>query len=193
MPRVKLFDKEKTLHKAMELFWKKGYYDTSIQNMVSYLGINRGSMYTTFESKKVLFNKSLSLYCAINEEATRKFLQDETDVREGLKKIFVAFIQDAINDTEGRGCFAVNTTTEIGSNDEEVFKLLLQHKQNTEDIFYQYLLKGQKSGQIPSNKDLKSISFLIYTLFNGIRVVSNLEKDDKNLMTSLDSILSLLS
>ena len=51
MPRVKLFDENEILKKSMELFWKKGYSATSVQDMVNHLGINRGSMYDTFGDK----------------------------------------------------------------------------------------------------------------------------------------------
>ena len=40
----KQFDKEKVLDKAMKLFWKKGYNATSMEDLVSTLGINRARM-----------------------------------------------------------------------------------------------------------------------------------------------------
>ncbi len=48
MPRVKLFDESEVLNKATNLFWKKGYHATSIQDLVNHLGINRGSLYDTY-------------------------------------------------------------------------------------------------------------------------------------------------
>ncbi|MEM6816141.1 MAG: helix-turn-helix domain-containing protein, partial [Bacteroidota bacterium] len=44
MPRVKLFDEYEVLDKAVNLFWRKGYYATSIQDLVDYLGVNRASL-----------------------------------------------------------------------------------------------------------------------------------------------------
>ena len=54
MPRVKQFNEDEVLNKAMELFWKKGYNATSMQDIVDYLGINRASLYSTFGGKKNL-------------------------------------------------------------------------------------------------------------------------------------------
>lgn len=193
MPRVKLFNEQNIIYKAMELFWEKGYYDTSIANMVSSLGISRGSMYDTFGNKKNIFDKSLALYCEINEKSTKEFLENETNVKEGLKKIFDKFIENSINDTMHKGCFVVNTTTEIGSNDKEVYKALLSHKANVESLFYNFLLRGQESGEISRDKDIRTFSYLIYTLFNGIRVVSKLEQDKHKLIKSVESVLSLLN
>ena len=44
MPRTKQFNEEEVLNKAMELFWEKGFHATSIQDLVSHLGINRASL-----------------------------------------------------------------------------------------------------------------------------------------------------
>jgi TetR/AcrR family transcriptional repressor of nem operon len=54
MPRVKLFDENEVLNKAMNLFWKQGYSATSIQDLVSHLGINRASLYDTYGDKEKL-------------------------------------------------------------------------------------------------------------------------------------------
>jgi TetR/AcrR family transcriptional repressor of nem operon len=39
MARKKEFDTEEILDRAIELFWRKGYSNTSVQNLVDYLGI----------------------------------------------------------------------------------------------------------------------------------------------------------
>ena len=58
MPRVKLFDEKDVLNKATDLFWKQGFAATSVQDLVSHLGINRASLYDTFGDKEKLFKKS---------------------------------------------------------------------------------------------------------------------------------------
>ncbi len=50
MPRVKLFNDQEVLTKAMNLFWKQGYSATSIKNLTSHLGMDRASLYDTFGS-----------------------------------------------------------------------------------------------------------------------------------------------
>ncbi|MEL6975424.1 MAG: helix-turn-helix domain-containing protein, partial [Bacteroidota bacterium] len=62
MPRTKQFDEKEVLKKAMELFWEKGFHATSIQDLVSHLGINRASLYDTFGGKDELFNTAFESY-----------------------------------------------------------------------------------------------------------------------------------
>ena len=192
MPRVKLFNEEEILKKSMELFWKKGYHATSIQDMVTHLGINRGSLYDTFGGKKNLFDKSLSLYCSINQEATFEFLKNEKSVKSGLKKLFEIFITDSISDRDQKGCFVVNTTTELNPNDIEINKVLLENKNRFEKMFCDLLKLGQDRGEISKDKDIQSIAFLIYTLLSGIRVVVRLESSKKKLLNSMNTVLDIL-
>jgi len=190
MPRVKLFDKDDVLKKAMLLFWDKGYHATSIQDLVTALGINRGSLYDTFGGKKNLFEQALALYCNHNIKITREFLQSEESVKLAIKKLFQVFIDDSVEDK--KGCFVVNTTTELSCEDDIINAALLHNKDNFEAMFCECLKKGQESGEISQDKDIKSLSYMIYVLFSGIRVVARLEKDNQRLHKLSNVVLSLL-
>jgi len=62
MPWEKSFREEDAIHDAMMLFWEKGYESTSIADLLTGLGINRGSLYNAFGGKKELFIKTLTKY-----------------------------------------------------------------------------------------------------------------------------------
>lgn len=193
MPRAKLFNKEDVLHKAMNLFWQKGYYATSMQDLVTHLGINRASLYSTFGGKKSLFDKSLTLYCLKNKATTLAFLKEQASVKAGIKKLFEIQILEATSDTSKKGCFVVNSTTEMGSTDDDVQAIITTNKNDFETIFYQFLLTGQKSGEISKEKDIKAIATLIYTLFSGVNVIAKADPNQQQLFSSVDLVLSLLS
>jgi TetR/AcrR family transcriptional regulator, transcriptional repressor for nem operon len=55
MAGVRQFDRADVLDRAMVLFWKRGYEATSIRDLLTATGINRGSLYATFGDKKRLF------------------------------------------------------------------------------------------------------------------------------------------
>jgi TetR/AcrR family transcriptional repressor of nem operon len=192
MPRIKMFDENDVLKKAMDLFWKQGYSATSVQDLVSHLGINRASLYDTFGDKEQLFRKSFELYRRTNLESLKQFLSSHEDIREGFTKLFDNAIQEAITDKDRKGCFVVNTTTELVPNDESIVQVLESNKSDFEDIFIEYLKKGKEAGQINTAKDLKSIAALLYTLYNGLRVVSKVQPDRKKLTDTVRVALSLL-
>ncbi|MBL7472578.1 TetR/AcrR family transcriptional regulator [Robertkochia sediminum] len=192
MPRVKLFDENEVLTKAMHLFWKQGYAATSVQDLVSHLGINRASLYSTFGDKEELFKKAFALYRKTNREGLSQFFNDRPQVKEGLAELFHNAILEAITDKDKKGCFVVNTTTELVPNDESILDILETNKQDFEALFYQYLKQGQESGQIKAGLDLRSTASLLYTLYNGIRVVAKVRPDEQQLSASVQVALSVL-
>jgi AcrR family transcriptional regulator len=60
--RPRAFDVEKTLHHAMQVFWRKGYLGTSLSDLTNAMGINRPSLYAAFGNKESLFRKALDHY-----------------------------------------------------------------------------------------------------------------------------------
>ena len=192
MPRVKLFDKNEVLSKATELFWKKGYHATSIQDLVSFLGINRASLYDTYGGKKELFYKAFHLYRTNNSNGITAYFETQNDVKKGFRDLFEMGINETITDIDHKGCFVVNTTTELIPGEEEMLKIIQDNKKVFEGIFYAFLLKGQQNGEIPKSKNIKNISSLFYTFYNGLKVVAKVETNPKELMNSVDEILLLL-
>ncbi len=62
MSRARSFDTDVALDKAMRLFWRKGYLDTSIDDLVSETGVGRSGLYGTFGGKRDLFFAALTRY-----------------------------------------------------------------------------------------------------------------------------------
>jgi AcrR family transcriptional regulator len=60
--RPRAFDVEQALHRAMRVFWRKGYLGTSLSDLTDAMGINRPSLYAAFGNKKSLFRKALEHY-----------------------------------------------------------------------------------------------------------------------------------
>ncbi|WP_299110942.1 TetR/AcrR family transcriptional regulator [uncultured Winogradskyella sp.] len=193
MPRVKLFDEHEVLTKAMHLFWKQGYSATSVQDLVTCLGINRASLYDTFGGKDQLFKKSFELYRKTNLEGVIKFFENRPNVKVGFSELFDNAIKEDILDKDNKGCFVVNTITELLPNDDSLLIILEKNKQDFEKVFYEYLKKGKESGQLKTTHNLKSIATLFYTLYNGIRVVSKTRPDKKESVDAITIALSLLS
>lgn len=192
MPRVKLFDEKEVLEKAMNLFWKKGYYATSIQDLVNNLGINRASLYDTYGGKKNLFEKAFSHYRLSNTNAVRKYLYSQTNIKIGFKNLFEMAIQQSKLDKDCKGCFVVNSTIEFIPNEKEFSSLIQENKKQFEEIFLNYLLLGVERNQISEDKNLKAIATLLFTFYNGLKVVTKVDFDIVVLSKSIDSLLSVI-
>lgn len=182
MPRVKQFDEHEVLTKAMELFWKKGFHATSMQDLVDHLGINRASIYDTYGGKRALFNKAFNEYRRLSLSSMRDFLDQYESTRDGIQALFEQAVHDSLNDPEQKGCMVVNSTTELLPTNDGLKDILTANKDHAIQIFVEYLQRGVDRGEISANKDLESIAGLLYTIYGGLRIVTKIDFDQDKLM-----------
>ena len=76
--RPRAFDVERALHRAMQVFWRKGYLGTSLADLTHAMGINRPSLYAAFGNKKSLFRKALDRYAKGPSSYLGEALQEPT-------------------------------------------------------------------------------------------------------------------
>ena len=68
MGRPRGFDEDQVVRAAAELFSRRSYDGTSVDDLVNHLGVHRGSLYKTFGSKRGLYLRALRRH--IDEDVT---------------------------------------------------------------------------------------------------------------------------
>ena len=192
MPRTKQFDREEVLQKAMELFWKKGFHATSIQDLVTHLGINRASMYDTFGGKDQLFRESLQYYRQLNSIKLRsieKILESQS-AHSFLDNFFAIELQNLKKDKDYKGCFVVNTTTELANQSTDILQLLRGNMKGAVKMFSRIIEIAQEKGEVSSDRSAEAIGRHLFTFFNGLKVVAKIETNQKKLAELIEEELS---
>jgi AcrR family transcriptional regulator len=62
MVGARQFDENEALEKAVVLFWKKGFAETSMHELAYATGVQRGFLYTAYKAKGTLFLRVFDLY-----------------------------------------------------------------------------------------------------------------------------------
>ncbi len=190
MPKVKQFDEQAALEKAMQLFWKQGFHATSMQDLVNHLGISRSSIYDTYGDKRTLFDAAFLYYRSSSIAGLEHFLDNQTSIKEGFRHLFLTAIKEA--EVEKNGCFVVNTATELVPGDDEIEKVLQSNITTLTNIFQAFLQRGVDTGEVSKKKDLAAISNMFITYYNGIRVIAKMEKNPNVMKNTLNVLLSVL-
>lgn len=190
MARSKEYDEDEVLRKAMVLFWKQGYEKTSMQDLVTHMGIHRRSIYDTFGDKHTLFMKVLERYDKIIQTRIDLQLNQMDSVKKAIRRLFEMAIVK--NEKVPIGCLTVNTAVELSLHDEEVAEKVVQSFFKTENLLYELLLCGQKSGEISNHHDAKRLSQFIHNSLVGIRVLAKTTDDKEKLGSIIDMTLSVL-
>jgi len=169
MARKKNFDPEATLLLAVELFWQKGYANTSLNDLVEHLGINRFSLYSTYGDKKNLYYLALNHYIDhLSKPALAQLLAENADI-EDLLNYFNYFAK--LQTSQTSGCFVQNAILELSLIDDKVseagnrlYSLILDAIQNV-------LANAQQQGQIDAGANIQQISHYLLLQIQGIRVL----------------------
>ena len=93
MPWEKSFDEAEVLDKAMHVFWEKGYASTSITDLTTATGIQRGSLYNAFSGKQELFVRSLLKYDTEQRRTLIQKLERMDDPLKAFKFLFDAIVK----------------------------------------------------------------------------------------------------
>src|SRR6266567_3686326 len=88
MARHREFDRDEALHKAMEVFWSRGYEAASIQELIKHMGINRQSLYDTFGDKHALYLQALDRYREMEGHKLFELLERQGSVKNNLRQLF---------------------------------------------------------------------------------------------------------
>ena len=189
MARPREFDPEDALEKAMHQFWSKGYYDTSIRDLVTCTGVNYYGLYSVFKDKHGLFLASLDHY---QKTITRDILS-ELDTTGPIDKVLqktltkVALLMKS--KTGPVGCLMANTALEVAPSDSEVAAKVNGHRKVLERAFQKRLSLSQrddlKRNQIDAEAVAEFLTTTVYTVGMLVRSGQNKAFVSRFIETSL--------
>ena len=152
MPRQKTYDETEVLNRAMQVFWKKGYTNTSARDLQREMKINLFSIYSTFQNKEQLFLESLKAYKKLNKEKLLAPLKNGSSLSD-IKNYFFRFLEFTKEDESYRGCLLINSTQDIGVEmTEEIRNLIQGFSKEIIGIFKSILANELDSEEIDSEE-----------------------------------------
>jgi TetR/AcrR family transcriptional repressor of nem operon len=193
MGRPLKFEAEIVLDKAVDTFWRLGYAGTTPQTLVDELGIGKGSLYHSFDSKHNLFTLAMQRYSA-------ERLQQLADVlRDGLleDEPVLPQLRTSLQTLTGvgqhrRGCFIVNSVAELGQGDDTVTTLAKSLFDRIEDSFAAAVEKGRATGELTGDVEPRAAAQGLLATVIGTSVLAKTGTDMTILVSLLDDALARL-
>ena len=189
--RPKIFDEAKALEKASNLFWAKGYEASSTEDLIAVMGLQRGSFYNTFGSKKALFIKALDLHEDAGLVEMESYLAASENPVQAIKDMFLS-LPDCPPDEDKLGCFAGNTIAELSGIDEELADNARRHLKNMENMLFTYIHQAQGNGQLKTKTDPALLARHMLNLWNGFNITRRIYTDKEELRKLIQLNLELL-
>ncbi|WP_018546571.1 TetR/AcrR family transcriptional regulator [Streptomyces sp. LaPpAH-108] len=193
MARTKEFDPDAALQSALELFWRRGYEATSLTDLVEHLGIGRASIYATFGSKHELYLKALDRYTETHDPVLLTELSQPGPALPAVRAVVRRFAAEATA-AEGRlsGCFITNTATELAPHDPAAARRVEISWEHVETLLHSALVRAQAQGELPEDRDPRTLARMLLVLLQGVRVVGKASNDPARVRDAAEQALALL-
>ncbi len=192
MPWEKKFNESEVLDSAMLAFWRHGYEGTSMQDLVDATGINRGSIYAAFSSKRELFLRALRHYDRVYRERHLRRVSETHPPRDAIIEAFVSAAR--VPDDAGRpcGCLLVNSALELSPHDPEVNTLVQQSLRAVERFFLMHIEAARQAGEIAAEVDARATAQALLGLFLGLRVLARSDANPDTIESIVDQARTML-
>ncbi|MEW2162600.1 TetR family transcriptional regulator [Streptomyces sp. NPDC007084] len=191
MARVREFDTEVAVSRAMDLFWAHGYEATSVRDLTQHLGIGQGSLYAAFGGKDGLYRAALEHYRTTFAAAALHSLDQGADARSAIRALLVERIRIAV-EHGGRGCLLVNAATERLPDDQPTRRTVRDVLDANQAALAELLRAAEECGEITPRHDPATLAAFLVTFLNGLLVASKVTPDARALEPLVEVALTTL-
>jgi TetR/AcrR family transcriptional repressor of nem operon len=192
MTRPKEFDPDQALDKAMEVFWRKGYEATSIEDLVTRMGINRGSLYETYGDKQQLFLAAMDRYCNGMAAERLKLLEQPGPALDTIKNFVRDMVRMALA-TRRKGCLIANTAMELASHEKAIGDRVICALGDVEEAFFKALQRAKANGELRKDQNPRALARYLTTMLQGVIVMYKAGTSTEALRDAVETALSVLN
>lgn len=172
MARPREFEPAEAVEKAMQVFWQHGYEDASLPDLLTGMGLTRGSLYKAFKDKKNLFLLVLDRY--ETEVVNAGFdLLTNPDIPDGKDRILLMFkgLVAAVAEDDHRGCLLCTAASGSAADDPDISKAVHGGLAKLQNGFLQSVKDSPGLSGLGESEQLRLADSLL-TQYIGLRVLA---------------------
>ena len=192
MGRPREFDIEDAIDRATQVFWVHGYEGASLPDLLSGMGLTRGSLYKAFTDKHSLFLRVLEHYEHHDVRSGYDLLTGST-IPDGRKRILTMFgnITDAVKNGDHRGCLLCSAAAGPCAYDPEIAKHVTKGLNLLQTGFARALEESPKHVDWDKEKRLRLADHLL-TQYIGLRIIARSQVSMGILEHAVEGVAELL-
>jgi AcrR family transcriptional regulator len=189
MAGVRQFDESETLDKAMALFWKKGFEETTMQELAAATGVQRGSLYNAYGDKDTIFLRMFELYHQRFLQQARGALS-KAKLRAALESFFDYVIKSMTTGVPTRGCLSTKTALGGAVIDQPIREALKNMLDELQTVLSERFSQAENETNLRVSPD--QAAQLLVTFTRGLVVIERVYEDEKRLQSTAQMLITLL-
>lgn len=186
-----LTGKEKIIKTATELFYRQGYHQTGINQIIEESGVAKATFYSNFKSKEELCIAYLRELDRLDTDAIKNLLNSLNNPYERYMAI-IKGVKDYVQETNFRGCAFGNIAVEITEPEHPIRKEVRLHEDRFRSILKDVVrdLKNSDPGFKRLNVD--NVVDTYYLILEGAIVASKNYNDTWPLDRAVGAVEKLI-
>ena len=158
--------------KGLELFYSKGYYSTSVDDILKELELSKGAFYYHFDSKEDFFIQIIQNLMAHKVYSTLiEPLEWHGNPLTLITKCFDDTLETAVHNEMDYGCILSNFLTEFNGKNELVMQHLNEIVNLWEVNLVTTLQKGKFNGFLDRHVDCEAVALFLMSSYFGVRTL----------------------
>lgn len=188
MGRPQEFDTEAVVEAALLLFWERGLYRTSIENLLAANHFSKSSFYNTFKDKDAIFERAAKRYIDQHVASLQKML-DTPSIEEGSRKLFYCPVT---NNFDGKGSLLVNCASNLVEEDATERRLIQKGFKRVFSVVEARILLAQECKQVSKSVNPAAAATLVCANLSGLGAFQKAGLPRKSLKNAAESALKAL-
>ena len=191
MARPRSFNPEEALDLARDVFWRKGFQGTSLDDITAATGLAKPSLYAAFGDKNALFLKVLDRYHERIVANAERILNEGPSARDTIERWLTGFVPFCSGVRGSRGCLSINTAADGTSDQKEVRKSVARFNRKLEELLKNRLRADR--AQFSDGFDPDSAADTIMAIYSGLMVMAKDAPDAIRVRATLNQAMKLLA
>ena len=186
------FDPDAVLDAAMQVFWRNGYENTSMQDLLDAMNLSKSSLYQAFGGKQALFERCMTRYGDEMIGILRDALQASPSGLDFIRQFLESVLDEARGVCEARGCLVMNTANEFARRNPQIADAVSQGLYRFHEVLQAAVVRAQQEGDIPSERNANMLATYLVSSMSGLKTMSKAGAGEKTLEGIIELTLKAL-
>src|SRR5262245_36299587 len=192
MVGARQFDEQEVIAMALDVFWRKGLHDATMQDLATATGVQRGSLYNAYGDKEEIFLRAFDQYAGqFLETAGNALAQGDAVAR--LRNFFDVIIVNMTSGSPPRGCLTTRTALDPAMSSTAVRQRVQSVLSRLEQLIGKAISSAPNKPAIDANR----LARVVVTFTRGLAVMERAGYGRKQLKeaaaTFVDALVGCVS
>ena len=187
MVGARQFDEQEVIALALDVFWRKGLHDATMQDLATATGVQRGSLYNAYGDKEAIFLRAFDQYAGQFLETAADAL-DQGDAAARLRNFLDVIIVNMTGGSPARGCLTTRTALDAAISSTAVRQRVQSLLGRLEQLIGKAITSAPGTPAIDANR----LARVVVTFTRGLAVMERAGYGRKQLKEAAGTFVDAL-